>query len=89
MNKLIYIFWIVLMGVGTIHAQEQNNIKVNTPGYFEINIRSLFKAEKWEEGKRMLDDGLKSYPYLTTLNELAGRYYYHLKEYDIARYHLI
>lgn len=89
MNKLIYIFWVVLMGVGTIHAQEQNNIKVNAPGYFEINIRSLFKAEKWEEGKRMLDDGLKSYPYLTTLNELAGRYYYHLKEYDIARYHLI
>ncbi|MGL4851047.1 MAG: tetratricopeptide repeat protein [Phocaeicola sp.] len=89
MKKLIYTLLIWFSSIGITSAQEVGNDKFNTPVYFESNVRSLFKSEKWEEGKALLDSGLKLYPYLTSLNELAGRYYYYHKQYDIARYHLI
>lgn len=89
MNKLYFTLVLLLISLGTARAQEIDKEKINTPGYFESNVRGLFKAEKWEEGKKVLDNGLRLYPYMSTLNELAGKYYYEHKEYDIARYHLI
>lgn len=89
MNNFNIIFLIFLISLGTVTGQTIDKEKINTPGYFDSNVRNLFKLEKWEEGKKILDNGLRLYPYLTSLNELAGKYYYEYKEYDIARYHLI
>ena len=61
----------------------------HTPSYYDTNVRYLFKQGNWESGKRLLDEGLKRYPTISSLNELAGRYYYHKRAYDDARYYLV
>ena len=61
----------------------------HTPLYYDTNVRYLFKQGNWESGKRLLDEGLKRYPTISSLNELAGRYYYHKRAYDDARYYLV
>lgn len=63
--------------------------KTKTPDYFEYNVRSQFKDGEWNEGKRLLDEGIKLYPDVTGLNELMGMYYYDHKQYDKARFFLI
>ena len=59
------------------------------PGYYEETVRSHFKQGQWAAGKKLLDEGMKNYSYVSALNELMGQYYYHFKRYDKARYHLI
>ena len=61
----------------------------HAPDYYDKNVRTLFKSGKWHEGKRILNEGLKSYSFLSNLNELNGWYYYHFKKYDQARFFLI
>lgn len=60
-----------------------------TPAYYDNNVRSSFKHGNWESGKRLLDEGLKEYPGVSALNELAGQYFYHKRAYDDARYYLV
>lgn len=60
-----------------------------SPGYYEENVRKLFKNGQWAAGKQLLDEGYKYYPYLSALNELMGQYYYQYKQYDKARFYLI
>lgn len=62
---------------------------VRTPDYYESHIRAAFKADKWVEGKRLLDEALEKYPAVSNINELAGYYYYHANNFDDARYYLI
>lgn len=57
--------------------------------YYEAKVIELFEKERWEEGKQLLDKAIRIYPEASPLNGLAGRYYYHLKQYDNARYFLI
>lgn len=64
-------------------------IKEGTPAYYEHTTRQLFKQGKWEQGRKVLEEGLKSYESLSTLNELMGSYWLHHKQYDKARYYLI
>ncbi len=59
------------------------------PGYYEETVRSHFKQGQWAAGKKLLDEGMKEYSYVSALNELMGQYYYHFKQYDKARYYLI
>lgn len=69
-----------------------NNIftdDIQTPDYYASHARSLFERGKWAEGKQYVDEGLKYYPETNDLNELNGRYYFHQKDYDNARYFLI
>ncbi len=62
---------------------------IHTPDYYEHTVRQAFKRQDWEGGKHLLDEGLKHYPDVSGLNELAGRYFYHHKSYDDARFHLV
>ena len=90
-NKGCLIMWIVLF-VFVASAYAYNNFfsdDVHSPDYYASNARVLFKQGKWDEGKRLVDEGLKYYPATGDLNELNGQYYYHKKEYDNARYYLI
>lgn len=57
--------------------------------YYEKSVKDLFVDDKWEEGRAILMEGLKLYPESSELNELAGSYYYQLKDYDNARYFLV
>ena len=59
------------------------------PVFISSNVRMMFKNGQWEEGKRLLDEGLRYYTDTNDLNELNGRYYYHMKDYDNARYYLV
>lgn len=61
----------------------------HTPEYYARIVRQSFKRGEWEAGRRLLNEGLKDYPATSSLNELAGAYFYHKHEYDDARYHLI
>ncbi len=62
---------------------------IHTSDYYDHSVRKAFKRQDWENGKRLLDEGLKHYPEVSALNELAGQYFYHHKSYDDARFHLI
>ena len=73
-------------------VQAQSIVKtkdIHLPDYYDTTVRAAFKRGNWEGGKRLLDEGLKRYPDVSTLNELAGRYYYHKKAYDDARFYLV
>ena len=63
--------------------------KVKTPDYYEANAREHFRHNRWSEGKKLLDEGWKDYGDLSVMNELMGKYYYHFKEYDKARFYLV
>lgn len=65
------------------------NKSIHLPDYYDTTVRAAFKRGNWEGGKRLLDEGLKHYPTVSVLNELAGRYYYHKQAYDDARYYLV
>lgn len=62
---------------------------VHTPEYYSSNARALFKKNQWEQGKSLLDEGIKIYPDASQINELVGQYYYHRKNYDKSRYYLM
>lgn len=77
----------LLLAVGSLNAFAE--VEVKTPDYYDQNVRSYFKAEKWSEGKKLLEEGMKLYSSLSNLNELEGWYYYHYKKYDQSRFYLI
>ena len=60
-----------------------------SPGYYDETVRNYFKRGQWAAGKKLLDEGMQEYPYVSGLNELMGQYYYQFKLYDKARYYLI
>lgn len=67
-----------------------------SPVYCQVNEDSnfqkankLFKQERWEEAKQMLDIGLKETPYDADLLMLNGKYFHYKKNNDKARYNLI
>lgn len=65
-----------------MHAQtteESNFTKAN----------KLFKQERWEEAKQIVDIGLKETPYDADLLMLNGKYYHYKRNNDKARYNLI
>lgn len=62
--------------------------KVQSPEYYETTARELFKQNKWSEGKAILEEGWSEFGSMSVMNELMGRYYYHFKKYDKARFYL-
>lgn len=63
--------------------------KYKTPDYYEANAREHFKNRRWSEGKKLLEEGWPAYGDLSVMNELMGKYYYHFKQYDKARFYLV
>lgn len=57
--------------------------------YYYTNARACYKANKWAEGKKLADEGLRYYSTFSNINELEGWYFYHFKKYDQARFYLI
>lgn len=84
----ILVLFVCIVGAFALGAFDRKEIR--TPDYYEVNARSMFKNNQWEEGKQMLDEGMQYYSDASGLNELLGRYYYQYKhDYDKARYYLV
>lgn len=82
-HKIISVILLLLISTITLNAQ------VHTFEYYDSNVRNYFKTQKWEQGKRLLDQGIKEIGVNSVTNELTGWYYYHYKKYDQARFYLI
>ena len=61
----------------------------NIPAYYSDIASDLFEREQWKAGKDVIDKGLRIYPDEATLHMLAGKYWFHQRNYDRSRYHLI
>lgn len=83
---ILFVFIVGAFALGAFDKKKE----FHTPDYYEVHARSMFKANQWEEGKKMVDDGMEYYPNASGLNELQGRYYYqYRRDYDKARYYLV
>lgn len=90
------IAWLTLLAQP---AWAQNNDRKRTaPGlfatkgtlkYYEDEVNALFKKGRWEEGKKLLDEGFRHYEQAAGLNRLMGTYWIHYNKPDRARYYLI
>lgn len=71
-----------ILGTAKMHAQDFDR------SYFD-KANQLFKQERWEEGKQIVDIGLKDTPFDADLLMLNGKYYHHKNNNDRARYNLL
>ena len=60
-----------------------------TPEEYAEKVRDYFSEEQWEEGKRLLDEGLAKYDLASNLQYLMGKYWFHGQDYDKSRYYLL
>lgn len=60
-----------------------------TPRDYENKVRKLFRQGQWEQGRKVLNEGLGKYESEAALNQLLGSYWLHYTQYDRARYYLI
>ena len=63
--------------------------KINTPEEYVTKVNGYFSDEQWEEGYKLLMEALDEYPSVSNLQWLAGKYWYHVKNYNKARFHLV
>lgn len=62
--------------------------QLHTPGYYDVNVRKLYAAQDYKRARKLLEQGLKTYPTNSTLNQLMGMYYLRHNQYEKARYYL-
>ncbi len=80
---------LILTGCMMIHTASYGIGKKPTVEQYEKNVREAFVQNHWNEGMETLKESLMLYPEASTLNQLAGEYYYRQKDYDKARYFLV
>ena len=67
------------------NAQE----KFETPEQYAKVVKIYFDRNQWEKGKGILHEAMERFATASDLQWLMGRYWYHYKDYNQARYHLI
>ena len=87
--RLTTIIMFVLLCLSMVTAEAQQRRKSTTPGQYVEQVNSFFSQHRWDKGKELLDESLDKYPNDPNLHYLAGRYWYHVKNFDKARYHLV
>ncbi len=75
--------------LGAEQLSAQVKIKLNDSDEYALQANNNFNEGNWEEGKIILDAGLKEYPKDSDLRMLLGKYYHHYQVLDRARYELI
>ncbi|MBK5722415.1 tetratricopeptide repeat protein [Dysgonomonas sp. Marseille-P4677] len=80
------IFLIGLFSCNLVYAQEKSRSD-DSPEYIE-KVKTLFNHNNWEEGRKVVEEGLEKYPEESDLRMLLGKYYLNYKNYDKARYEL-
>lgn len=63
--------------------------ELKTVGDYVNTVRTLFKQDKWSQGKPILDEAMQKYGSHTNVNELMGWYYTHYHQWNQARFYLI
>ena len=87
---LALLFVFLLADVASAQGQGFNIFnRRKLPADYVEQVNNLFSQHRWGKGKEVLDEGLESYPGDATLHYLAGRYWWNVKNYDQARYHLV
>ncbi|MHC5202735.1 tetratricopeptide repeat protein [Myroides sp. LJL119] len=69
-------------------AQEKQQVHINDQDPV-TNVNRMFNNGQWEQGKEILDKQVQSSPNDTDIRMLLGKYYFHHKQYDKARYELV
>ncbi|MDD3437030.1 MAG: tetratricopeptide repeat protein [Candidatus Gastranaerophilales bacterium] len=91
-NRHIFFKILVLIFLSTFlfsELQAQNILDIKDPDEYVVRANELFNSDDWENGKKIVDEGLSKYPKNSDLRMLSGKYYLHKKEYDRARYDLV
>lgn len=60
-----------------------------TPEQYAQIVQEHFTNEEWEAGKVLLNEAMEKYPKVSNLEWLMGKYWFHEKDYDQSRYHLV
>lgn len=88
--KRIVFFLVLLAAIHVVAAGDRlDRDTVHTPEYYEQAVRADFKRGQWERGKKTLDQAMEHYETMSTICELAGKYYLHKGMMDEARFYLI
>lgn len=69
----------------SLKAQEETDFDDN----FARRASVEYQRGNWEEGKKIVDEGLKKHPDNSDLHMLSGKYFYEQKIYERARYELV
>lgn len=88
MRIFTLIIIILLFSVIFRSRAQTSRVLPDKENYAEAVV-AAFQEENWEEGKQILDEGLKKYPKDSDLRMLMGRYYFEKQSYDLARYELL
>jgi len=86
MRKISFALFMLLISQSLF---SQTEINLDGRESYIDKATNQFSLEKWEEGKRTIDKGLKIYKLDSDLRMLAGKYYHHKGQNDKARYELI
>lgn len=99
MNKEINIGYALTLKVATLafllilslgaELSAQVKIKLNDSDEYALQTNNNFNNGNWEEGKQILDAGLKQFPRDSDLKMLLGKYYHYHQLLDRARYELV
>jgi tetratricopeptide (TPR) repeat protein len=84
--KRTLVFITMLMLISASPSQMYGQVREES--YFQ-KANKLFKQDRWEEAKQMVDIGLKDTPYDADLLMLNGKYYHYKKNNEKARFNLI
>lgn len=79
---------LLMIALSTGHVSGQIEIRPDDRSDYAISANAEFNNDNWEEGKRIVDTGLKKYPKDSDLRMLLGKYYLHKEQYDKSRYEL-
>ena len=82
-------FFADISGDATLRDDVRGPVIKGSQRDYELRVRNLFKRGLWEEGKKVLDEGLGNFESSAVLNQLMGSYWLHHKDFDKARYYLI
>jgi len=78
----------LMLGFISFSAYALNINQYKTPEAYVEEAKKNFNANKWNEGKAILERGLKYYSQDSDIWFQLGRYYYHFNDYEKARYNL-
>jgi tetratricopeptide (TPR) repeat protein len=87
--KYLYSVLLILCCITILTSAVRDDKEQRLPHDYVLKTKEYFSKEEWEQGKKMLDEGLKIYPDDPDMRWLMGRYYYQYKDYDQSRYQLI
>lgn len=85
--KIVWVLLFFTLFTGYLPAQIE--IRPDDRADYALRANAEFNNDNWEQGKNIVDEGLKRYPRDSDLRMLLGKYYFHEEQYDKSRYELI